>query len=73
MKQFPLSNWILQNFPKDVSDEMLEWKTQGTKLYQQLPNDCVETLKASEPLREITANKKKQDANYETWFKKKNE
>ncbi len=58
---------------KDVSDEMLEWKTQGTKLYQQLPNDCVETLKASEPLREITANKKKQDANYETWFKKKNE
>ncbi len=58
---------------KDVSDDMLEWKTQGTKLYQQLPKDCVDTLKVCEPLREAEADRKKQDMNYETWFKKKSE
>ena len=35
-----------------VSDEMISWKTQGTKLYQQLPNECFHTLKPCEPLRE---------------------
>ena len=35
-----------------VSDEMISWKTQGTKLYQQLPNECFQTLKPCEPLRE---------------------
>jgi carbonic anhydrase/acetyltransferase-like protein (isoleucine patch superfamily) len=58
---------------KDVNDDMLEWKTQGTKLYQQLPQDCFNTLKACEPLRAVEADRKKQDANYETWFKKKSE
>ncbi len=58
---------------KDVSDEMLEWKTQGTKLYQQLPKDCVDTLKVCEPLRTVEADRKKQNMNYETWFKKKSE
>ena len=26
---------------KQVSDEMIAWKTEGTKLYQQLPGDCL--------------------------------
>src|SRR5579872_1835131 len=30
---------------KDVTDKMIEWKTKGTKLYQQLPKDCYDTLK----------------------------
>lgn len=37
---------------KQVSDEMLAWKTEGTKLYQQLPKQCFETLELCEPLRE---------------------
>ena len=37
---------------KEVSEQMLAWKTEGTKLYQQLPKECFETLKPCEPLRE---------------------
>lgn len=37
---------------KDVSDQMLEWKTEGTALYQQLPSDMHESFKECEPLRE---------------------
>ena len=37
---------------KEVSDEMIAWKTQGTALYQQLPAQCYATLKPCEPLRE---------------------
>ena len=37
---------------KQVSDEMIAWKTEGTSLYQQLPGLCFETLKSCEPLRE---------------------
>jgi carbonic anhydrase/acetyltransferase-like protein (isoleucine patch superfamily) len=39
---------------KQVSDEMIAWKSEGTKLYQQLPRDCFDTLKLCEPLKEIT-------------------
>lgn len=37
---------------KQVSDEMMAWKTQGTGLYQQLPNQCFETLRECQPLTE---------------------
>lgn len=37
---------------RQVSDEMLAWKTEGTKLYQQLPKQCFDTLKPCEPLIE---------------------
>ncbi|MEO6071253.1 MAG: transferase hexapeptide repeat family protein [Chitinophagaceae bacterium] len=40
---------------KEVSDEMMRWKTEGTQLYQQLPQQCFQTLKPCEPLREDTA------------------
>jgi carbonic anhydrase/acetyltransferase-like protein (isoleucine patch superfamily) len=39
---------------KQVSDEMLAWKSEGTRLYQQLPRQCFDTLKPCEPLREFT-------------------
>lgn len=52
---------------KDVSDEMAAWKSEGTKLYQQLPKDLYETLKPCEPLREIPANRPKMEMNYKTW------
>ncbi len=51
---------------KQVSDEMIAWKSKGTQLYQQLPADCHETLKAVEPLREVPVNLKPQDAFYDT-------
>lgn len=52
---------------KDVTDEMIKWKTEGTTLYQKLPTDCYQSLKACEPLREIPANRKIQDNHYKTW------
>jgi carbonic anhydrase/acetyltransferase-like protein (isoleucine patch superfamily) len=52
---------------KDVSDEMIEWKTKGTALYQQLPKECYESLKEVEPLREIPANRPSQEAFYKTF------
>lgn len=35
---------------KQVSDEMIKWKTEGTKIYQQLPQQLFETLQLCEPL-----------------------
>ena len=52
---------------KDVSDEMIAWKTEGTKLYQQLPKECYETLKPCEPLREKPVFKKPQVKSYITF------
>jgi carbonic anhydrase/acetyltransferase-like protein (isoleucine patch superfamily) len=37
---------------KQVSDEMMTWKSEGTSLYQQLPGQCRETLKTCEPYTE---------------------
>jgi phenylacetic acid degradation protein len=58
---------------KSVSDEMLEWKTKGTALYQKLPSDCFESLRQVEPLRELPADRPSQEAFYQTLeeFKKK--
>jgi len=39
---------------KEVSDEMIRWKTEGTRLYQTLPQQCYTTLKPCDPLREET-------------------
>lgn len=57
---------------KEVSDEMIAWKTKGTALYQQLPADCYESLVACEPLREIEANRPSQEQLFQTWEKIKN-
>ena len=54
---------------KEVSDEMIAWKTKGTQLYQTLPKDCFEQLKACEPLREVPADRPSQESLYETWKK----
>jgi phenylacetic acid degradation protein len=39
---------------RQVGDEMIAWKTEGTQLYQQLPKQCIDTLQACEPLQEET-------------------
>ena len=51
---------------KEVSEEMIGWKTRGTQLYQTLPADCHETMKAVEPLREIPENRPTQEDFYKT-------
>ncbi len=52
---------------KQVSDEMLSWKTMGTALYQKLPAECQATLKEVEPLRAIEPNRPSQESMYTTW------
>ena len=52
---------------KQVTDEMLRWKTEGTELYQQLPAQCYETLKPVEPLREIPEDRTVQKGVYKPW------
>lgn len=54
---------------KDVSDEMIGWKTEGTKLYQQLPQQLYNSLQACEPLTEEPADRKMQEKIYEIWKK----
>ena len=52
---------------KDVSDEMIAWKTEGTKLYQSLPKDLYSSLRPCEPLREVPADRPAQQTSYKTW------
>ncbi len=52
---------------KEVSDEMITWKTEGTKLYQQLPKEMFEGWEACEPLRTAPINIVKQEVVYKTW------
>ena len=56
---------------KQVSDEMINWKTQGTKLYQQLPKQCCETLKVCEPLREFKEQQPLFESDYKPFKKLK--
>ena len=52
---------------KEVSDEMISWKTKGTALYQRLPSECHESLKECEALREIPSNRPSQEKLFNTW------
>lgn len=52
---------------KEVSNEMMNWKTMGTALYQRLPSELHQSLKEVEPLREIEANRPSQESMYKTW------
>jgi phenylacetic acid degradation protein len=55
---------------KQVTDEMIAWKTEGTKLYQHLPADLMNGLKACEPLREIPPHQTEMNTLYKTWRQK---
>jgi phenylacetic acid degradation protein len=56
---------------KDVSDEMLAWKTEGTALYQALPGRLHATLRAVEPLRAVPPGRATQAMSYKTWGERK--
>lgn len=51
---------------REVSEEMIAWKTAGTRLYQRLPADCHQGLEEVEPLREIPENRPRQEDFYKT-------
>ena len=52
---------------KDVTDEMLDWKTTGTQLYQALPKEMQEQWEPCQPLRAIPSNQPAQESLYQTW------
>ncbi len=54
---------------REVSDDMLAWKTEGTRLYQQLPAECFDTLRPCEPLRVMPQNRPEQKRDYLIWKK----
>lgn len=52
---------------KDVPQEMVDWKTAGTAIYQALPGQLHASLKECEPLREPEKNRPGQMADYKPW------
>ena len=58
---------------KQVSDEMIAWKTEGTRLYQALPGQLAEGWEACEPRREGSASDLPEIAPLYTPWKEKKE
>jgi phenylacetic acid degradation protein len=56
---------------KEVSDEMIKWKSDGTALYQSLPAEMRQHWRECSPLRELPADIKQQNADYKTWNESK--
>jgi phenylacetic acid degradation protein len=56
---------------KDVSDEMLAWKSEGTALYQALPGRLHASLRPVEPLRVLPPDRAAQTMSYKTWGESK--
>ncbi len=52
---------------KDVSDEMLAWKSDGTRLYQSLPDAMRSGWRACEPLRDLPPERLTQPVAFRTW------
>jgi len=51
----------------NISEEMIRWKSNGTKIYQELPRECKKTLRECEPLREISEDQPPQQINFKPW------
>lgn len=56
---------------KEVNDEMIQWKSEGTKLYQQLPENMRQYWKETEPLRQLPERREEQSQLYKTWNEEK--
>jgi len=52
---------------KEVSDDMIAWKTKGTKLYQTLPQDLHDTLVPTQALTHIPPDRPTQESLFKTW------
>ncbi|MEO5564154.1 MAG: transferase hexapeptide repeat family protein [Chitinophagaceae bacterium] len=49
---------------KKVTDEMIAWKSEGTKIYQSLPKMMFEQSKPCKPLRKLPSKQVKQEKSY---------
>jgi len=56
---------------KEVSQEMLAWKTKGTEIYQQLARDAQTELIACEALSSLPEGRTKIEFDYKSWDQKK--
>jgi carbonic anhydrase/acetyltransferase-like protein (isoleucine patch superfamily) len=52
---------------KEISADMIEWKTEGTALYQSLPASCHSSLLPVSPLTSIEENRPTHEMVYKTW------
>jgi phenylacetic acid degradation protein len=52
---------------KEVSNEMIAWKSKGTALYQTLPEEMKKYWMQADPLREIPTDLPPQELLYSTW------
>ncbi len=52
---------------KEVSNEMIAWKSKGTALYQSLPEEMKKHWMPTDPLREIPTDLPPQELLYSTW------
>jgi hypothetical protein len=52
---------------RDVSEAMLDWKTEGTRLYQSLPAAMREGWEPCEPLRSVPSDRPAQASRYKPW------
>lgn len=52
---------------KAVSDDMIAWKTEGTRIYQALPKELHSSLKAVEALTEIPVDRPSLKGDYPSW------
>jgi phenylacetic acid degradation protein/carnitine operon protein CaiE len=57
---------------REVSDDMIRWKTAGTRLYQSLPLEMKTEWAPCDPLDQPEENRPKQDILYSTWNEIKN-
>lgn len=71
-EKYPARSLIVGNPAKkirEISDEMIAWKTEGTAIYQRLPADMKSYFLACEPLREVPSWYNEQQAGYKPWNK----
>lgn len=54
---------------KEVSDDMIKWKSEGTKLYQSLAKEYNNYLTPCEPLTEVRSDTIETDFDYKIWKK----
>jgi carbonic anhydrase/acetyltransferase-like protein (isoleucine patch superfamily) len=56
---------------KEVTDEMIAWKTKGTELYQLLSKEMHEQFHDAEPLKELPLRQAEQRSDYKPWKKER--
>lgn len=55
---------------RELNDEMIDWKSKGTELYQQLARDAHQYLRICEPFQKMPENYKTPTGDYQSWKKK---